>query len=62
MADCLVTRTIIGGKDLYYGCPDLTGAVVESVESIEQLDDYRTDINLRLKTGELLKVMVLQER
>ena len=48
----MITRTYIGGKDLYYGVPDLDKAEFMGAETIEDHDDFVTKLKFKLYGNE----------
>jgi hypothetical protein len=57
----LIARTIFGGKDLYYGVPNIEGATISKVESNKTEDDYCTELTLNLISGSTMKLVIKQE-
>lgn len=58
----LIANTYQGGKDLYYGVPDLQGAVVSNVTQKDNPSCYETWLELTRTNGSKFNIVVLQER
>jgi hypothetical protein len=58
----IVARTHSGGRDLYMGVPDLKGAKVVEVESVEDGSDYNTTLTLETTRGNTCKLIIVQEK
>ncbi|GAB6989503.1 hypothetical protein [Paenibacillus pini] len=57
----LIARTSIGGRDLYFGVPNLEGASIVSVKESKTTDDYCTELTLYLKNESTMKLLIKQE-
>lgn len=58
----LIARTQMGGRDLYYGVPDLTAAIITKQSSVKTPDDYQTTLTLETPDGETHEIIIVQER
>lgn len=57
----LFTRSYIGGKDLYFGIPDLKDAKIIDVINSKTCDDYVTELVIEGVNGKVHKIIVMQE-
>lgn len=60
----MIARTYIGGKDLYYGVPDLDKAEFIGTETVEDQNDYVTKLKFRLNgdEGKVYEIVIKQEK
>ena len=62
----IITNCYMGARDLYYGVPDLEGAVVEKVDRCPEGEayekDYPTTLTLKRKDGKEFVIIVKQAR
>jgi hypothetical protein len=58
----LVAYTNIGGRDLFFGVPDLNGAVMEECSTINNDYYYITVITFVKENGALFQIEIRQEK
>lgn len=58
----LTAYSYTGGRDLYYGVPDLEGATVVAVTPSRDGEYFQTLVELQLKNGLKFELVIKQER
>lgn len=62
-AGLIIARSQMGGKDLYYGLPNVKGATVEEVHNSDHgnMGRYETSLVLKLVDGREFTIMIVQD-
>lgn len=58
----MIARTYSGGRDLFYGVPNLVGAKIISYDIEEKVDDYVTVLNILTANNKLFNLSIRQEK
>ena len=59
----IIARSQMGGRDLYYGVPNVKGATIEEVMKNDHgnMGRYETSLVLRLTNGNKFNIMIVQD-
>ena len=60
--NCIIAKTLSGGKDLYYGIPNLEGATIVSSEGKNTEDYYETKLTIKTSEGSDFTLFIRQDK
>lgn len=61
--DGIITRSYSGGKDLYYGIPNLNGAtVIDITYKKENTEEYETNLILKTIDNKIFTITIKQDK
>lgn len=58
----IVSRSYMGGIDLYHGIPNLTDGKITNIEYSKNTDDYITELEIETVDGNKHSIVIMQER